>query len=609
MQITTCAKENMMPCRDQPQTTCVKDNKMPCQAQPPRTTYAEDDKMPRHDQPRPCPFCMTLQTHLKRHLFRAHSDKKEIEEIMKLTPRKQKLSINKIRKEGILKVNLTLAMDKNAILLCQKRGKAIRAIKDSVTCSICKGFYSRKTYKKHHCSGSLKKVEVAAVPMPACTVLLNTQEQADEFNNSLLNKFVQDEAGELCRKDELIRLVGEHLFRNAVSRGPKKTDMRKNAMRDMRRLARIFLHVKESAAAENKQLNSVKDIFDRKNFPYLETAILSLTHKDDQTQKNGLKAQLGYLLKTVIIILKGTYLSKEEDEQASQVEKFEAILKLKWRSLFGDAEYANNLKRQQKLRKPEQLPEEGDMLSLRNYTTDQLKHLTGPFEIITNEMYHKIRRLAVCRLTVYNARRSGEPARLLLTEWADAKSGAWLDPNAVSRLEELDRQLINRVKVCYQAGKGVKHLVPILVPNDTEAALDILADQNIRLTVGVHPNNIYLFANIRGSDHHASGWHEVKKCCQEAGITRQLNATRVRHRASTLYASLELPEEQRRHFYSHMGHTEQTNRDIYQCPMAIQEATKVGNFFQCLDVGQPELTGSEFYVIVISIRYHKNLIT
>ena len=73
--------------------------------------------MLRHDLPRPCPFCMVLQTHLKRHLFRAHSDEKEIEEILKLKPRKQKLSINKIRKEGIIKANLTLAMDKNAILL------------------------------------------------------------------------------------------------------------------------------------------------------------------------------------------------------------------------------------------------------------------------------------------------------------------------------------------------------------------------------------------------------------------------------------------------------------------------------------------------------------
>ena len=200
--------------------------------------------------------------------------------------------------------------------------------------------------------------------MLACTVLLNTQEHADEFNNSLLNRFVQDEVGELCRKDDLIRLVRQQLFKNAVSRGPKKTDMRKNAMRDMHRLARTFLHTKESAAADNKRLNSVKDIFNRKNFPYLEIAILSLTQKDDQTQKNGLKAQLRYLLKTFIIILKGTYLSIEEDEQASQVEKFAAILSLKWRILFGDAEYANNLKRQQKLHKPEQLPEEEDMLSL-----------------------------------------------------------------------------------------------------------------------------------------------------------------------------------------------------------------------------------------------------
>ena len=39
---------------------------------------------------------------------------------------------------------------------------------------------------------------------------------------------------------------------------------------------------------------------------------------------------------------------------------------------------------------------------------------------------------------------------------------------------------------------------------------------------------------------------------------------------------MDLSEEQRRDFYRHMGHSEETNRYIYQCPLVEREIINVG---------------------------------
>ena len=62
-----------------------------------------------------------------------------------------------------------------------------------------------------------------------------------------------------------------------------------------------------------------------------------------------------------------------------------------------------------------------------------------------------------------------------------------------------------------------------------------------------------------------------------------LIADKFRHRASTLFALTEVPEEKRHAFYKHMGHSQQINRDVYQCPLAVKEVTQVSTFLDTLD--------------------------
>ena len=73
----------------------------------------------------------------------------------------------------------------------------------------------------------------------------------------------------------------------------------------------------------------------------------------------------------------------------------------------------------------------------------------------------ELRSLLVCRITLFNSRREGEPARLLLREWQDAESNVWISDEMVERVEKV---LLGKYHLAYQRGKRSRKMVPILIP-------------------------------------------------------------------------------------------------------------------------------------------------
>ena len=143
---------------------------------------------------------------------------------------------------------------------------------------------------------------------------------------------------------------------------------------------------------------------------------------------------------------------------------------------------------------------------------------------------------------------------------------------------------MNQFKLVYQSGKGSKRLVPVLIPDDTVEPLRILVQK--REQCCIPKSNIFLFPSTGSSTSHVSGWNIVKDVTKLVdGLVRPdlLIADKFRHRAATMFALTEFPEEKREAFYKHMGHSQQINRDVYQCPLALREVTEVGKFLQGLD--------------------------
>jgi len=166
--------------------------------------------------------------------------------------------------------------------------------------------------------------------------------------------------------------------------------------------------------------------------------------------------------------------------------------------------------------------------------------LSDPYLPWTSHKYVKLCDLANSRVTLFNARRGGEPARLTTSNWP-----IWLNQKRIENTKEPDCSAFRDMTVMYQTGKG-NHLVPFLVPAGTMSTLDKLCDADVCSNCGVLSSNKYLIPSTNNSAKHVYGWLAVHKVAQAAATERPdlVTTTRVRHQVSMLYAALAVPPNQ-----------------------------------------------------------------
>ena len=79
--------------------------------------------------------------------------------------------------------------------------------------------------------------------------------------------------------------------------------------------------------------------------------------------------------------------------------------------------------------------------------------------------------------------------------------------------------------------------------------------------------------------------HEIAVSAQLNDISK-FTATKIRHRVSTLYADMYLPESERDLFYRHMGDSKKINEAVYQAPPALMAVVKVWKNLTIIDEGK-----------------------
>ena len=147
----------------------------------------------------------------------------------------------------------------------------------------------------------------------------------------------------------------------------------------------------------------------------------------------------------------------------------------------------------------------------------------------------------------------------------------WIDPQHVENINDpLEKALVDTYKLAYQVGKGSRKLVPLLLPNDTLQPMKNLFQERQNF---VSDENVCLFPNISNSKDHVIGWNCITAVSKAMGSLLKnphlLIADKFRHRISTLYALEDVSEAERQVLYRHMGHSEEMNQNLYQCPLAI----------------------------------------
>jgi len=527
---------------------------------------------------RPCPFCGTLQTHLSRHVIGKHKQEKSVSEILSLPKEQQIKQLSSLKKQGIVAHNKKLLADDNPSLLRERRSKTGHGNNNLKICGRCKGVFGRKYIWRHRkvCAGDSARQDMSLPSLKASAMCNSTISIDSNFHQQVVSKLRDDECGLLVRGDRLIMHVGLHYYRTS----PKKD--RKLVMTHMRRLGCLLLQFR--AVCNNCQLHA-EDLLSKGNFTKL-TEVLDAMCVSDVGEKHNLKLALGYLLKKAAKVLQGLYLIDGDDEKYEEVAKFQKLLEFHFGELFGEALYKADKRRQEKLRKPRELPLESDLRVLRKHCRKVMAQLTGDeYKLLEPKEFAQLRAAVVTRLTVFNARRGSEPARMTIADWETGEHGDWIDPQTVHHIDDEERQLLKRMKLVYMEGKGTKDMIPVIVPEECVGPIRRLISE--RPNCGIHERNPYLFPYGQNSKDHVVGWHEMRRVCLEANVAQPnlVTANRVRHRAATIHAASEYSDKDKEAFFKHMGHSKDMDAKVYQCPLGLTEVCTVGKYLEELDSG------------------------
>jgi hypothetical protein len=528
-----------------------------------------------------------MQTRLPRHLQRSHAGEESVAAALKLSGKERNTAFEELRKRGIYDTNQKSVRGGDLTSIIRERD-SVKPSTNAKICPSCKGFYGKDYMWRHRktCKGT--PLEVSTPGIPVQLLSLTDIPPDSTFATALLAAFQSNPVGDLCRSDWVIQTIGQHQWAKNTK------DDKTGSMTAMRRLAHLVLTCQEVIKKSDKRTGESfegEDLFKRKNFKIV-TEALHICIQGENKLKASLAVGLSYLFRSATETLRAVYLIREEDEKAEEMSKFLDILKHQWAPITNKAIGEIRTRGEELLRRPIHLPLDEDVKAIKVYTLTTITGLLdNPPATWTTHDFNQLRTLLVCRLTLFNARRGGEPAKLRLTNWVDAEKGSWVDPRAIASLEEGDRLLTGAYLITWIMGKG-KSLVPILFPKDIVMGIRKLV--SLRTAIEINPANKFLFPATRGSTNPVMGNQCIAAVCQAAGIQEpdqvtaakepnKITATKMRHRASTIYAGLDVPERDRKAFYVHMGHSAEINANVYQMPSSIQEMVIVGKHLQNMD--------------------------
>ena len=447
-------------------------------------------------------------------------------------------------------------------------------------CSTCIGVY-KKEYKRDHQLICGRDNGHVMLPLISMTDMRITKEN-DDFK-AVLNKMLLDDVSSIAKTDASILMIGSRLFLSKKNRKEKICIVEKEVRSTMRTLSRLYIAFKDSMTTEGcSSSTESSDMFNKENMRHLRGAIeiMCAAKEQNEYEKTGLKVKLQNVIKTATKKLEANYLICGDKEKANMIRDFMVVFVMVQDEIFGGAQYAIMQKRNKSTRRPDSLPKENDVKELNGYFKKSLSADSLCFQY-PGLIFVSVRDALCARLTIYNGRRGGEPARLFLYQWHEALAGVWLRPET---REKYKQEIYTASRITFQEGKGNK-MVPVFIPSDCVPAMEFLSSVEVRESSGVDKQNIYMFPSTNHSDNHVSGWHCIMNSCKKANICDNVNGTMNRHRVSSIIGSMAIPENDKELIYEHFGHDGRINRDIYQVPQAERHLATTGKYLQMVDQG------------------------
>ncbi|KAJ3650275.1 hypothetical protein Zmor_021973 [Zophobas morio] len=552
-----------------------------------------------YDKKHVCYFCYKSIGKITRHLIIMHSKEIEVARLLSLDAKSAE------RKEGFLCILRAGDYYHNIEVLTSRKGNLILSRrpndKDSLLykkygpCPNCLGFFLISNlwhHIKYNCpkkcalnhSTQDKSVSRRDVRGESYALLGQHLNVSTDFVRHILGNLKNDDIGTLCKEDEVIVKYGCMMYEKYTSQ------QHEYVRQSMRQLSRLLLEVQKS----NSQITKFEQIMLPINFDILIAATQRLcvaTRNETNSSRcyniPSLALKLGHGLRKSALIVRGIALRKGDLTMNREMESFLDLMTLEWNAKVSSA--ALRTLREKQMNATQLLPVTADIMKLNEFLDIVIKDLIQDKNLkFSPQNWQRLAQATLCRIILFNKRRSGEAARMTLHQYAIRPN--WKE-QCTSELKEsltpLENSLANNLTVVEVVGKSRKNFkVPIILTHQMKAAVDKLIE--IRDDVGIARDNIYVFSRGSGSKKSLRGHDCIRKFANEANLQSPslLTSTKLRKYIATVVQILDLKHKEYDWLARHLGHDIRIHREFYRLHESAVELTKVSRLLLTLDKGE-----------------------
>lgn len=229
------------------------------------------------------------------------------------------------------------------------------------------------------------------------------------------------------------------------------------------------------------------------------------------------------------------------------------------------------------------LPVTSDLVKLNNFLDSEIRKAKDNRSSLN---YSNLASLTLARIIMFNKRRSGEIAKMTLTQYMSRPNwknvGTEELKNSLSPLENKIASTLTIVKIVGKRGR----FVPTLLTNDMKESLDLIISK--RVQHGILSENPYVFAISNTKSSHMRGHDCLKKWCTLAELhsPHLITSTKLRKYIATVCQIFNLQENEYDWLARHLGHDVRVHREFYRLQENAVELTKVSRLLLAVDQGE-----------------------
>ena len=533
-----------------------------------------------------CIFCSEDRppiTRVDRHIERWHQDQPEVQHLQTLekSSRERKAAFKELRNEGNFRHNIKVLKENEGTLIVVRRPGTNETISPRrfTPCLSCLGFFTKQDLCRHECRLS-KGQEERQVLKNSREVLASLTSQSPEIAR-LLSRMKNEVLATTISGDWLLSKYCEKLL-HKFSLTPKMDNQIRTKLSEM---ARLFHHLQESHPDFD-----FAEFFKPEHFDEVVSAVHALTGKGKSLKTPSLALKFGHGLNKCASIVIGQSLRKRDQASKNAAQDFLQLMHSEWSEKV--SRHALETLHTIKFNKPVDLPLTEDLVKMVTKIRSEIESLVVQ-EDLDEKDFRRLAELTLCRIILFNKRRSGESSEVTVKAFEAAKAAKEkneANQEILASLTAMEKQLANSLLLIEIRGKKGKK-VPMLLSKDAQAAVEVLMKN--RKKSFIPEANPYLFP-IPGCSTALRGCDCLRKLTAEIGCQKPelITGTNLRKYLATTAQVMNLAENEVDWLARHLGHDVRVHREFYRMHESTVELAKISKLLIRSERGQAhELRG------------------